>query len=194
MAAARLRDGALEGQLIATDFKSLLYWKEHDYPEAGVRDAFGSALIVSADGHVLLGLQRPGQLNSGFAYLPGGLIDHRDVATDGSIDIGQSVARELAEETGLIAADVARRPGFLLTLHGALASIAVVYRVPQSSEQLVAAVRRHIAADAEPELEDVAVICGPVDLASTRLAPYARVLLTALYAGDPALAGVLAGA
>ena len=43
MAAARLRDGALEGQLIATDFKSLLYWKEHDYPEAGVRDAFLTA-------------------------------------------------------------------------------------------------------------------------------------------------------
>ncbi len=101
-----------EGQLMPVEFKSFLYWKEHGYPDTSVRDTFGSALIRSAEGHILLGRQRAGNINAGLAYLPGGFIDGRDVAADGSIDIAASVAREVAEETGLGAGDIERMPGF----------------------------------------------------------------------------------
>ena len=34
--------------LLRSDFKSFLYWRALGYPEAGVRDGFGSAVIRSA--------------------------------------------------------------------------------------------------------------------------------------------------
>ncbi|MEQ1672861.1 MAG: NUDIX hydrolase, partial [Hyphomicrobium sp.] len=108
-------DGVLCGRLLRTDFKSYLYWRTAGFPDTGVRDGFGSALIRSADGAILLGRQRAGNVNGGLAYLPGGFIDARDVDAGGGIDIAASIIRELAEETGLRREDVTIEPGFLVT-------------------------------------------------------------------------------
>lgn len=68
-----LRNGTIEHNVftatfLRTDFKSFLYWRALGYPDAGVRggfDSFGSAVIRSAEGHVLLGRQAAGNLNEG---------------------------------------------------------------------------------------------------------------------------------
>ena len=36
----------LRGQFLQTGFKQFLYWRDHGSPEADVRDAFGSALVI----------------------------------------------------------------------------------------------------------------------------------------------------
>ncbi len=103
----------IEARLIATGFKNFLYWRDEGFPaEGGVRDGFGSALIRSCEGHVLLGRQRPGNINAGLAYLPGGFIDSRDVKAGGVIDMAASIERELREETGLGLDDLTAEPGF----------------------------------------------------------------------------------
>ncbi len=108
-----LEHGALAGTLVRTDFKTFLYWREcGGGDDQGVRDGFGAAVIRSAEGYVLLGRQSEGNLNAGLAYPPSGMIDARDV-TDGAVDIEASIVRELREETGLEASELARAPGFV---------------------------------------------------------------------------------
>jgi 8-oxo-dGTP pyrophosphatase MutT (NUDIX family) len=171
-------DGAnLTGGFARTDFKSFLYWREQGYPAAGTRDAFGSALITSAEGHVLLGRQRGGHLNAGLTYLPGGFIDPRDVAADGTISIDDSILREFEEETGIPASEVEVVPGYLATLTGPLLSISRELRSPLTSARLIARARDHIASAPDSELVEVVAIRAASDLDRLAMVPYAAELL-----------------
>ena len=173
---------AFLGVFLQTDFKSYLHWREHGFPEAGVRDGFGSALIRSAEGHVILDRQRAGNLNSGLAYLPGGFIDPRDVTADGSIDIDGSILRELAEETGLLPAELDMQPGYILIVHGPLVSMVRELRSRLDAAALRERILAHIAADPHAELSDAVIVRTPADIADVALAPYARQLLAWLHA------------
>jgi 8-oxo-dGTP pyrophosphatase MutT (NUDIX family) len=172
---------ALEASLVRTDFKSYLYWREQGFPAAGVRDSFGSALIRSAEGNVVLGRQRPGNVNNGAAYLPGGFIDASDVRASGEIDITGSVLRELGEETGLAPSDVAVAPGYIATFDGALVSIARELRSPLPAEALRARILAHIAGDPASELVDAVIVHAGTDLGGLGIAPYAQRLLRWLF-------------
>lgn len=183
--AGNVDSAGFSGTLLRTDFKSYLHWREAGFPAAGVRDAFGSALIRSAEGHVVLGRQRAGNVNAGLAYLPGGFIDGRDVRADGTIDIAASIMREVAEETGLSAADVDVRPGFILTRWGALLSFALELVSPLSSEALRDRILDGIADDPEGELVDAVVVRSPADVERIGAHPYARVLLSRLFSDPP---------
>ena len=145
--------GDVKARFMATEFKNFLYWRDEGFPaEANVRDGFGSALIRSKEGHVILGRQHPGNINEGLAYLPGGFIDARDVDANGRIDIFASVARELREETGLgrrrsgtgggVLARRSRRPCFLRC----------ALRLEPRSAELADRIAAFIAADPDPEL------------------------------------------
>jgi 8-oxo-dGTP pyrophosphatase MutT (NUDIX family) len=168
------------GRFLRTDFKSFLYWREAGLADPQVRDAFGSALITSADGKVLLGRQRAGNLNAGLTYPPGGFIDVRDLSGDGTINIVQSVAREITEETGLDGAELRRSDGFTLTLSGTQISIAVAWRSNLDAGALARAVRRHIEADPAGELADVVMVSPGDDLSGLAMPDFARELMKAL--------------
>jgi hypothetical protein len=175
------------GTYVATftpvEFKAFLHWRETGYPETGVRDGFGSALIVSAEGHVMLGRQAPGHLNFGLAYPPGGFIDPRDVGPDGRIDIDASIDREIVEETGLPLATLRPDPGYLVTRCGPHRSIARLYRSAETAAALKARVAATIAADPAPELDALVPVRGRHDLA-VPVPEYARRLLAAVFADD----------
>ena len=177
--------GQVRARLLRTDFQSYLYWRDEGFPRsAGVFDGFGSALIRSVEGHVLLGRQRPGNVNAGLAYLPGGFIDARDAGEDGAVDIAASIAREVQEETGLCAGDLAAEPGFLVTRAGPHVSFARPYRSALGAEALAARIARHIAADPEPELADIVIIRRKADMDGLAMPHFARVLLTHLFNGN----------
>jgi NUDIX domain len=180
-----LRDGVLDdesfrGTYVRTDFKSFLYWRENGYPDASVRDSFGSAVIRSAEGHVLLGRQTSGNVNAGLAYPPGGFIDTRDVTADGSIDIDASITRELAEETGLDPLELRRTPGYVLTRAGALVSIGIEWRSPMSAVALRERILAHVRRQAVPELADVVIVRSVPEIDEDTTPRYAQVLLRAL--------------
>lgn len=177
-----MADGALEGQFTPTRFRNYLFWRESGYPQAGVSDGFGTALILSAEGHVVLGRQRAGNLNGGLAYMPSGFIDPRDVGSDGLIDIDRSVARELAEETGLDRSLLRREPGYLLVVAGAIVAIACVYHSALSSAAIADRIAAHIAADDAPELSEAVIVSGP-GYRRDDVPGYTRTLLDWLFAG-----------
>lgn len=171
-----LAEGVLSGALFAVDFKSFLYWKDEGFPECGVHDAFGSSVIRSAEGFVLLGRQSEGNLNAGLAYPPSGMIDEEDVRGT-EIDIDASIARELAEETGLEAHTLHRVPGFIIMSQPPLLPIAVEWRSPLPAEDLRERMLAHVRREAEPELEDVVIVRSPADLERLNVQDYAITLL-----------------
>jgi 8-oxo-dGTP pyrophosphatase MutT (NUDIX family) len=177
---ADVSDGCLEGEVLAVDFKAFLYWRTYPHLEPTTIDAFGSAVVLSRDGACLLAVPSAGQLNSGLAYPPSGLIDLDDETANGRVDVEATAERELAEETGLIAADMVREPGILATYAWPLLSLAVVYRSDRDCADLDGRIRRHIAADATPELERAVWITRVSDLDRVPSLPYVAVLARAL--------------
>jgi 8-oxo-dGTP pyrophosphatase MutT (NUDIX family) len=172
---------ALDASLLRTDFKSYLYWRHLGYPHAGALDGFGSALMRTSDGHVILGRQGPGNVNVGLACLPAGFIDERDVAADGSIDIVRSVAREVEEETGLEGRHISREPGFIIARSGAQLSFAVPFHIAMRTADAVAFVDRHMRATPDSELEAVIPVAGLADTTDLAMPRYTSMLLEALF-------------
>ena len=170
--------GEVRARLLRTDFQSYLYWRDQGFPKAAaVLDGFGSALIRSTEGHVLLGRQRLGNINAGLAYPPGGFIDARDVGAGQTLDIAASVAREVLEETGLGAGELEAGPGYLVTRAGAHVSFAVSYRSKHSSDALKDRIAQHIAADPQSELTDIVIVRQRSDMDGLAMPHFARVLL-----------------
>lgn len=157
----RYDDGVLTGSFLRTDFKSFIYWRDSGCPSAGVRDSFGSGLVWSADGGLMLVRQSAGQVNTGLTYPPGGFIDARDVTHDGRIDIVGSVIRELGEETGLSPSDLRQDTGFIVTVCGPQISVGVSFQSSLDAIQLRNRVMAYVAAETDPELEDVVVLKSP---------------------------------
>ena len=182
LAQSTLYDGIFSGQLIAAEFKAFLYWKETGQTDTTVCDVFGSALIRSGDGAILLGRQRAGNLNAGLVYLPGGFIDPRDVDGEGRVDIRASVLREVEEETGLRARTLAVSDGFLITTVGQQVSIAVEMVASGDAKSLVAEMRHAADSSAEPELDEIVAVRTFDDVMALPVPEYARVLLGHLLA------------
>lgn len=176
-----LEAGTFTGTFLRTDFKSFLFWRERGYPDAGVRDGFGSAVIRSAEGHVLLGRQTGGNINAGLAYPPGGFIDVRDVR-GATIDIDASIVRELAEETGLRAGDLERAPGYLLTRAGRSVSIGIEWRSTLSAEDLRQRILEHVRSQPVPELADVVIVRGRDESDEVGMPRHARAIVGRLFA------------
>jgi hypothetical protein len=180
-----MQDAAYDGlvmdaALVRSDFKTYLYWRQQGFPEAGVIDGFGSALIRSCDGHFMLITQRAGNVNHGFAYLPSGFIDQNDVQPDGTIDIGRSVERELEEEIGEVADTLRRDEGYIAVREGVHLSFAVPFHLPITSDEFIAMVARHNEITHDPEIDTVIPVGRLEDLDGLKILPYARALLEAL--------------
>lgn len=169
-----------EAELRPVAFKAFLYWRDHGCPQAGIRDVFGSAIVRTSDGMLLLARQRAGNLNSGLTYFPGGFIDPRDVSAEGVVEIEASVRRELEEETGLGPHDLRRAPGILLTRTGAQVSIGIELHTSLDAAALGARVSAFIAADANSELEEAVFIRSRDDLARFAMPDYARLIALGL--------------
>jgi hypothetical protein len=177
----RLSAGTFTGSFLRTDFKSFLYWKESGYPDAGVLDGFGSAVIRSAEGHLMFGRQTRGNVNAGLVYPPGGFIDAQD-ARGATIDIDARIARELTEETGLHAGELERTPGYLLTRAGPLVSIGIEWRSALAAEDLRERILGHVRSQAEPELADVVIVSGRETIGAADMPSHARAIVGRLFA------------
>jgi 8-oxo-dGTP pyrophosphatase MutT (NUDIX family) len=169
-----LEGAAFGATLFKSDFRTLLYWRARtDAAREPVRETFGSSLIRSAEGHLLMGQQGPGQLNSGRIYPPGGLIDGDDVR-DGAVDIDASIARELSEETGLSADDLERVPGYLLVFTGLKIAIAIEWRSALPATELRERILGFVRRQPEPELADIVTVASHADIDEVRMPPHAR--------------------
>jgi 8-oxo-dGTP pyrophosphatase MutT (NUDIX family) len=155
-------EGVFRGQYLETDYASFAAWRRWGRPRAGVRDCFGAAAVLSADGAFLLGVMGAHTANSGAIYFPCGTPDLNDIV-GGAVDLDHSVARELTEETGLAVDALTAEPGWTGVVDGALIALIKVMRSADNAETLRARMLAHIAAEVQPELSDILVVRGSKD-------------------------------
>jgi 8-oxo-dGTP pyrophosphatase MutT (NUDIX family) len=158
-----LSDGTLRGAFLETDFASMLAWRDWGAPDDTVRNCFAQGALRSADGAFLLGVMGVHTANAGRIYFPSGTPDPDDVA-GGRVDLAGSVMRELAEETGLSAADVAPDAGWHAVLAGMRIALMKTLRSAEPAEALRGRILANLARQETPELADIRVVRGPADL------------------------------
>lgn len=157
-----LEYGVFRGECLETDYASFAAWGHWRWPAKDIRDCFGAAAIVSADGAILLGVMGAHTFNGGAIYLPSGTPDLDDIH-DGVVDLEFSVRRELKEETGLDVADFAEEPGWTVVEHGALLAMIKVLRSSESAEALRARILKFTATERQPELADIRIVRSSAD-------------------------------
>jgi 8-oxo-dGTP pyrophosphatase MutT (NUDIX family) len=176
----RIDAGGLTGVCRPITFKEFLHWRDGGDKPKGFIDAFGSAIVRSCEGHILLGRASRHTINAGWAYFFGGFIDVRDQRPDETIDIDGSIIRELREETGLEARTMTRMPGYVLAEDGALLCVAIVLQSRETAAKLQASLLSHARAATEQEIEEIVVIQPTEDLAGRRIKPYAAAVIRSL--------------
>lgn len=167
-----LADGVLTGTFRQTDFAAFTWWRDDGWRNYGMVNAFALAALEGSDGGFVLGVMGPHTASAGRAYFPGGTPDPADVTGDGRVDLHASMLRELAEETGLTAADIADDAGFTGIFDGPRVALLgrLVCDVP--AHALALRIRAFLAREQRPELADVAVVRGESDI-TPAMAPFA---------------------
>ncbi len=155
-------DGVLRGECLETDYASFAAWSEWGWPAKDVRDCFGAAAMISADGAILLGVMAAHTFNAGHIYLPCGTPDPGDVR-NGKVDIEFNVSRELKEETGLDISEFTPEPGWTMVTHGALVALIKVLRSKENAVVLRNRILQFNAAEKQPELADIRIVRSPAD-------------------------------
>ena len=176
------RSQCLEATFSLERFSAFLYWRDHEGLDDGL-DGFGTAIVRSAEGHVLVGRAAAGTLNEGLVYLPGGFLDIRDRAPDGTLDVAACAARELAEEIGLDVAGLTRVPGIIVARHGRHCCFAAEWRSTLPSDALLAHLRDAMARRGDQELRELTVVRTPEELERQDIIGHARYVIRNILAG-----------
>lgn len=171
-----IHDGVLSGGFLEADYASFSFWRASGCPEAGVRDCFGAAAVMSSDGAFLLGEMGAHTFNAGQIYFPCGTPDLSDLVGH-RVDFDMSVRRELSEETGLDAAELAEERGWTLAIDDDLICAIKVMQSPLDAVTLRARMLRHLASEQLPELADIRIVRGPDDF-SPAMRSFVRIFLT----------------
>ncbi len=180
-------DGILRSEAREDAYSVFLTWRAAGFPDVGMFHVFGSALILSSDGAVILGVMGGDTVNAGRVYAPGGSLEPRDVRADGTVDVDFCIRTELVEETGLDPG-AAEQGALLAIFEGQTLSLARVFRFAETADELLKVIRANLDMQEERELADV-VACrtSGEGHAAGDLAAYAAALLDAVSSGQVAL-------
>ena len=154
----------LKADFFETDFASFLAWRDWGFPDAGgVFNGFGMGAVQSSDGAFLLGEMGGHTANAGRIYFPAGTPDPHDIR-DGAVDIGGSVVRELAEETGLGESDYKMDTHWTCVFAGVSIAMIRILRVAMTGEALRARIEAYLARETKPELRAVRLVRSTSEL------------------------------
>jgi 8-oxo-dGTP pyrophosphatase MutT (NUDIX family) len=159
------------GAYFETDFASLLAWRDFGFPDTATFNCFGMAALRSADGAYLLGEMAPTTANAGRIYFPAGTPDLDDIR-DGKVDLAGNVMRELAEETGLTAADVDVSDEWVCLFHGQRIAMMRAMQAREDAAVLRERMREHAARDPHQELSDIHIVRSLSDVDEARMPPW----------------------
>lgn len=174
-----LRGGAFE-----TEYKAFLAWRDFGFP-GDAANCFAMAALVSSDGAFMLGRMGAHTASPGRIYFPAGTPDPDDVKGD-MIDLEGNVLRELVEETGIGAEEVAVAKGWIVVFDGPRIACMKIVRSPFSAAEIDARFKAFIAAEQTPELDALHAVFSLRDLDEERMPKFTvRFLRHALAQGDP---------
>jgi 8-oxo-dGTP pyrophosphatase MutT (NUDIX family) len=159
-----LHERRLEGRCHLARYATLLYWRTIR-PHPDVVHCFAHPALVSSDGALVAARMGAHTANPGKVYFAAGSFEGEDLR-DGRIDLVANMEREVMEETGLDLKPLAHEPVFhaLATTSGTV--VFRRYRLSMTADEAARAIKAHVAADPQPEIE------GPVILRSGRSVPH----------------------
>ena len=175
-----IENGVIHGDYLETDYASFVAWSRWGWPEAGVRDLFSAAAILSADGAWLPGVMAPHTFNAGHIYFPCGTPDRNDIV-GGKVDLDLSLQRELKEETGLDVAEFTAEPGWSAMADGSYIVLIKVLRAAQDAVSLRRRILDTLARERQPELADMRIVRSPADF-DPMMRQFVRVFLAHRFA------------
>ncbi|MBO0753227.1 MAG: NUDIX hydrolase [Bradyrhizobiaceae bacterium] len=156
-------DGALRGRYFETRFADFLAWRDWNFPDPAVVNCFAMGALRSSDGAFLMGVMSATTSNPGRVYFAAGTPDPGDLRGD-TVDLVGNMLREIAEETGLSAADLTMAPGWHAVVDGPrvamMKPVAVRFAAAEARERMM----RHLASEEESELSDIRVVRSASDL------------------------------
>jgi len=166
----RIADRSLSGTCFEADFASLLAWRDWGFPDTSAVNCFAMGALRSRDGAFLLGVMGAHTANAGRVYFPAGTPEPADIV-DGRLDLAGSVAREIAEETGLTADDYVASPEWhVVRVDARLAAIKLL-AVDAPALELQRKVQDFLAGETNPELSGIRIVRGPGDF-DGRMPPF----------------------
>jgi 8-oxo-dGTP pyrophosphatase MutT (NUDIX family) len=145
------------------DFASFLAWRDWGFPDLDVFNGFGMGALRCADGAFVLGEMGQHTSNAGRVYFPSGTPDLDDIS-GATVDMAGSVAREVAEETGLTAADYRVAAHWDCVVSGASVAMIRVLNVDSPGEVLRARIEANLGRQQQPELAAIHLVRGTSDL------------------------------
>jgi hypothetical protein len=154
--------GLLRGTFFETGFADFMAWRDWGFPDQSAINCFAMAALRASDGGYLLGVMSQFTANPGRIYFPAGTPDLSDVR-GGTVDLLGNVLRELGEETGLRAEDFSAAPDWTAIVAGPRLALMKAIEARRPAEELRAAVLRHLATEARPELADMRIVRSPAD-------------------------------
>lgn len=163
----RVLDGCLEGTCLRTDFKSFLFWREHDRPDPSVTDFFPAAAILSREGWLLLGRTGGKHSAPNLIYPPCGGIHARDIRGD-LVDLDAALIRELKEETGLSISSKKLSTTYLIRDSKRLVYLREA-KFEQHGDRLATKIRDYLARLMDPELSDIVVVRSVSDSVPSKM-------------------------
>lgn len=169
----RLTGATLSADMYQTDFAAFLAWRDWGFPDTNAYNVFGSGLVTSRQGAVILGRMAPYTARAGFYVMPGGALDQSDLNPDGTFDISGSTIRELKEETGLRASQ-AEPAGQFVTLCKQRVSLNSIFHFDIDTNDLLARIKDQVTAMAEQEFDDIIAITGPDELKTIEIDDYTQ--------------------
>jgi 8-oxo-dGTP pyrophosphatase MutT (NUDIX family) len=169
--------GRLALDYVEADYASFIAFRDFGFPDPSTGNGFALAALRAEDGGWLLGRMGGHTANPGKIYFPAGTPDPDDVLADGTVDLAGSVMRELAEETGLTAADVAFTDTWTAVFAGARTALMRDVRVPGPADAVRARIRAFLAREARPELADIVIVRSPADLDEGAMPPFMQAFL-----------------
>lgn len=176
------RGGRLDARCHAIRFATFMHWRK-SRSDPSAEHLYAHAMPVSSDGALIAIRMALHTANAGKVYFAAGSFD-RDDLHDGRLDIAFNMAREVREETGIDLSDCPADP----IHHGWSGNGGTVlarrYFLDRTAEEIVERIRRHIAADPDPEIDEAIIIRGPDDVPSGLMAHMPP--LIAWHFGQPA--------
>lgn len=162
----------LHAEMLETDFASFLAWRDWDFPDTSAYNIFGSALVLSRQGAVILGRMAEHTASPGVVDMPGGSLDLSDLRENGVVDLFGSAARELEEETGLLMEEGQEGDSFGV-FDGQLISVNRVVRYELNTEALVARIKERLAGRPDCEFDEIIAVTEIAALDVMRVKSYA---------------------
>jgi 8-oxo-dGTP pyrophosphatase MutT (NUDIX family) len=150
-------EGRFDADYFETDFASFLAWRDFGFPDNSVFNGFGMGALRASDGAFVLGEMAGNTANAGKIYFPSGTPDLDDLRGT-TVDLAESVVREVEEETGLTPADYRAAEDWHCVVTGSAIAMMRILDVALPSEALRAKMEANLAIQAAPELSAIHLV------------------------------------